>query len=1042
VSSPIVASVYALASPPAAGDFPNAYPYASPGALFDVTSGANGSCSGSYLCTAGAGYDGPTGLGTPDGLVAFRSGPHGTISGNVTNAATGDPIAGATIAASSTDSSGSAVTGADGSYTLSVPPGDYTVTASAYGYKTKTSPTVTVTDGGSVSANLALTKLAVETLSGTVTDGSGHGYPLYATITVAGVPGGPVYTDPFSGHYSIDLPASNTYSLSFVSNYAGYLPLTDSVQIAQADQVHNVELKIDPTLDSIPGYTLAISGATQTFDGTTTPSGWTVTNTTAAGGWEFDDPKPRGNLTGGSGGFAIVDSDFLGIGNTENTYLTSPVFDLSTATSPTLTFDTYYRPLSSTAVVQLSSDGGTTWSDVWTGPNSITSGHVKITLPDSAKTSAVQVRFHYIGTWAWYWEVDNVFVGTMTFEPVHGGILAGIVTDANTGAGVNGATVASDTDATLSTTTHGTGDPAIGDGFYETFSPLTGSQSFSATKNAYGPVHKSTTVGANATTRLDFSLPAGLVTVTPSSVDLTVGWGKSKSASVRLTNNGGRPATVTVGEQTGGFVLATKGGAPLQVIKTSTIKGSAAMTARKAGKAASAGASPAAASPSADAWQPVADYPTTIQDNLAVTGGGTLYSVDGYTGSDDTSKLYSYDPSTASWAQLAPAADTREAPAGGFVGGMLIVSGGWGATGDPDGKTEIYDPSANSWTTGADNPDPLAGSGHAVLGDTLYAVGGCTASACGSTAVMAYSPATDTWAQVADYPEAVAWESCGGVAGRLICAGGTTDAGSISHAYAYDPTADSWSAIADLPADLWGSYYTAANGQLLVAGGVISNGSGITNQGYAYDPATGSWSALPNLNAALYRGSGAVGFYAVGGSPGGFLVPPVATVQVLPGYDQGGSTDVPWLSESASTLTLAPGASQAITVTVNAADPSIVQPGTYQAGVTLMTDTPYHLAPVPVSMTVKPPKSWGKVAGTVTVSGTGTPIAGATVEIDSWAASYTLTTGKDGGYALWLDKRNNPLTMIVAKDGFKPQTATVKVIAGATVTKNWVLVKK
>jgi hypothetical protein len=32
--------------------------------------------------------------------------------------------------------------------------------------------------------------------------------------------------------------------------------------------------------------------------------------------------------------------------------------------------------------------------------------------------------------------------------------------------------------------------------------------------------------------------------------------------------------------------------------------------------------------------------------------------------------------------------------------------------------------------------------------------------------------------------------------------------------------------------------------------------------------------------------------------------------------------------------------------------------------------------------------------------------------------------------------------MIVAKDGFKPQTATVKVIAGATVTKNWVLVKK
>ncbi len=71
VSSPIVASVYALASPPAAGDFPNSYPYANPSALFDVTSGANGSCGGSYLCTAGAGYDGPTGLGSPNGVAAF-----------------------------------------------------------------------------------------------------------------------------------------------------------------------------------------------------------------------------------------------------------------------------------------------------------------------------------------------------------------------------------------------------------------------------------------------------------------------------------------------------------------------------------------------------------------------------------------------------------------------------------------------------------------------------------------------------------------------------------------------------------------------------------------------------------------------------------------------------------------------------------------------------------------------------------------------------------------------------------------------------------
>ena len=47
----------------------NSYSHGS--SLFDITSGNNGSCGGSYLCTAGAGYDGPTGLGTPNGTGAF-----------------------------------------------------------------------------------------------------------------------------------------------------------------------------------------------------------------------------------------------------------------------------------------------------------------------------------------------------------------------------------------------------------------------------------------------------------------------------------------------------------------------------------------------------------------------------------------------------------------------------------------------------------------------------------------------------------------------------------------------------------------------------------------------------------------------------------------------------------------------------------------------------------------------------------------------------------------------------------------------------------
>ncbi|MFJ6742729.1 peptidase S8 [Streptomyces sp. NPDC091279] len=72
-SSPIIAGVYALAGTPSTGSSPASFPYASAGtsALNDVTSGNNGTCTTSYLCTARSGYDGPTGVGTPAGVSAF-----------------------------------------------------------------------------------------------------------------------------------------------------------------------------------------------------------------------------------------------------------------------------------------------------------------------------------------------------------------------------------------------------------------------------------------------------------------------------------------------------------------------------------------------------------------------------------------------------------------------------------------------------------------------------------------------------------------------------------------------------------------------------------------------------------------------------------------------------------------------------------------------------------------------------------------------------------------------------------------------------------
>ncbi|HEX5223521.1 MAG TPA: S8 family serine peptidase [Solirubrobacteraceae bacterium] len=104
LASPLIAGVFALAGGAGSAAYPAQSLYANtradPGALHDVVSGSNGECATPYsetglsgcsvteegascsqhlVCVAGTGYDGPTGLGTPNGLAAFD--PNGSGAG-------------------------------------------------------------------------------------------------------------------------------------------------------------------------------------------------------------------------------------------------------------------------------------------------------------------------------------------------------------------------------------------------------------------------------------------------------------------------------------------------------------------------------------------------------------------------------------------------------------------------------------------------------------------------------------------------------------------------------------------------------------------------------------------------------------------------------------------------------------------------------------------------------------------------------------------------------------------------------------------------
>jgi hypothetical protein len=99
LASPLVASVFALAGGAQGVEYPARTLYENaaevPATLHDVTDGSNGeclfpfnelagspectsaeeaatSCSSHLICVAATGYDGPTGVGTPDGIAAFQ----------------------------------------------------------------------------------------------------------------------------------------------------------------------------------------------------------------------------------------------------------------------------------------------------------------------------------------------------------------------------------------------------------------------------------------------------------------------------------------------------------------------------------------------------------------------------------------------------------------------------------------------------------------------------------------------------------------------------------------------------------------------------------------------------------------------------------------------------------------------------------------------------------------------------------------------------------------------------------------------------------
>lgn len=164
----------------------------------------------------------------------------GILEGTVSDSL-GAPIQAAKVTAASADRTYRTTTKSDGSFKLRVVAGDYTVSASAFGYLTASQPGL-VAEGGATIVNFSLADAPWWTISGTVTAGSGE--PLTgAKVVVEETPLAPAFSDAM-GKYSITVPEGN-YKLTADK---GLCFSAASAQVGVAgDVIHDfhLDLRID-----------------------------------------------------------------------------------------------------------------------------------------------------------------------------------------------------------------------------------------------------------------------------------------------------------------------------------------------------------------------------------------------------------------------------------------------------------------------------------------------------------------------------------------------------------------------------------------------------------------------------------------------------------------------------------------------------------------------------------------------------------------------------------------------------------------------------
>ncbi|MET7462375.1 S8 family serine peptidase [Nonomuraea sp. NPDC005501] len=555
MASPHVAATVALiwsAAPALQGDVAATRPLLD-GTAIDVN---DTSCGGT------AADNNVWGEGRLDAYAAVQAAPRdgvGDLAGTVTSTtgtSTGGPVAGVTVTITGPVTR-TAVTGQDGTYAVPrLLPGDYRITAEKFGYAAGEA-TATITAGRRATADVSLVQQPSAVVSGTVTT-AGTPEPG-AKVEAAGTPVSTV-TDA-AGRYRLSLPHGE-YTITVTPSSRCARGASVGVTLS-GDTVQDIELGLRG--DNF-GYTcrtgaepyvagtdkLALTGdddAQQVtlpfpvpFYGTGQAKAWIATNGMATFAADKATSGGNGRLpTAGTPNNAVYPywDDLVVDAN-------AGVYTGVTGTAPHRQFVIewrnvkYYNDATQriSFAALLGEDG--TVSYRYKGVDSQRDQGTSATIGIENATGADGMLYSY--------EEPALTDGqSLTFTASRHGLVVGVVTDANDGDPLPGATVKIGDVATLTTGPDGAFSGQL----------LAGDYQVEVSKENYGTFTKPVTIAPATITRIDTALVTGRVSSSVGEITLVMPAEASRTRTFELTNLGSTTAYTVAADPAQGWLAVT-----------------------------------------------------------------------------------------------------------------------------------------------------------------------------------------------------------------------------------------------------------------------------------------------------------------------------------------------------------------------------------------------------------------------------------------------------------------------------------------------------